>query len=55
MQISGATRGIVVSGGNGEGCAKNQLHSPRGICLEKDEDCLTTGIFVADTENNRVM
>ena len=45
----GATSGVTVAGGNGEGAAADQLNNPYGICLD-----LSGNLYVADAGNNRV-
>lgn len=45
----GATAGVVVSGGNGQGAAANQLSNPTGIAVDN-----LGGIFVTDYNNHRV-
>ncbi|RYD99322.1 MAG: T9SS type A sorting domain-containing protein [Sphingobacteriales bacterium] len=45
----GATAGVIVSGGNGQGSAANQLNSPTGIAVDN-----LGGIFVTDCNNHRV-
>jgi sugar lactone lactonase YvrE/predicted Fe-Mo cluster-binding NifX family protein len=45
----GATEGITVAGGNGEGSAANQLSSPWGVYVDNNGN-----VFVADLSNNRI-
>lgn len=45
----GATAGVVVSGGNGQGAAANQLNRPTGIVVDN-----LGGVFVTDANNHRV-
>lgn len=45
----GATAGVVVSGGNGQGSAANQLNNPTGIAVDN-----LGGIFITDYNNHRV-
>ncbi|CAF5156791.1 unnamed protein product, partial [Rotaria sp. Silwood1] len=46
----GATQGIVVAGGEGEGNSLTQLNHPHGIVVDQ----LDT-VYVADSWNNRIM
>lgn len=46
---AGATAGVVVSGGNGQGAAANQLNRPTGIAVDN-----LGGVFVTDANNHRV-
>jgi sugar lactone lactonase YvrE len=48
---SGATTGQVVAGGNGQGNRNDQLHSPLGVIVDKQNDCL----FISDYGNKRVV
>ncbi|CAF1185236.1 unnamed protein product [Adineta steineri] len=41
---------VTMAGGNGKGQELNQLHSPRGIFIDKKKS-----IFIADYENHRVV
>ncbi len=43
--------GITVAGGNGQGSGLNQLNSPAGIWLSRDDG----SIYVSDQNNHRVM
>ena len=43
------TNGITIAGGNGQGDASDQLHSPNGVYLDN-----LGNVFVADFLNNRV-
>ena len=45
----GATSGITVAGGNGQGAAANQLDNPYGVYVDDSGN-----VYVADTENHRV-
>jgi sugar lactone lactonase YvrE len=47
----GATSGLVVAGGNGQGNQSNQLRNPRHVIVDKETDSL----IISDTENSRVM
>ncbi|OJV56318.1 MAG: hypothetical protein BGO31_14610 [Bacteroidetes bacterium 43-16] len=47
--VPGATAGVIVSGGNGQGAAANQLNNPTGIVVDN-----LGGIFVTDANNHRV-
>lgn len=45
----GATEGIIVAGGNGEGSLPNQLKRPKGITVDA-----AGNIYIADCDNNRI-
>ena len=45
----GATEGITVAGGNGQGAAADQLNYPTDIYVDDNET-----IFVADCRNHRI-
>lgn len=45
----GATAGVIVAGGNGQGAAANQLNRPTGISVDN-----LGGIFVTEVNNHRV-
>lgn len=45
----GATAGVIVSGGNGQGSAANQLNNPTGIAVDN-----LGGLFITDYNNHRV-
>ncbi len=45
----GATSGVTVAGGNGDGSAANQLSYVYGVALDSSDN-----VYVADTENYRV-
>ena len=45
----GATKGITVAGGNGEGAAANQLNEPSGCYVDN-----AGNIYVTDTQNHRI-
>ncbi|CAF3485630.1 unnamed protein product, partial [Rotaria socialis] len=42
--------GMTIAGGHGEGGATNQLHWPRGLCVDDDQT-----VVIADRWNNRIM
>ncbi|CAF5089606.1 unnamed protein product, partial [Rotaria sp. Silwood1] len=46
----GATQGIVVAGGHGQGSSLTQMHDPNGIVVDQ----LDT-VYVADSLNHRIM
>lgn len=45
----GASSGVTVAGGNGNGSAANQLSRPAGICLDASGN-----LYIADTDNSRI-
>jgi DNA-binding beta-propeller fold protein YncE len=45
----GATGGVTVAGGNGQGIAANQLSLPHGVALDEDGN-----VYVTDCLNSRV-
>ena len=45
----GATEGVTVAGGNGQGSAANQLSTPTGIALDA-----SGSIYIVDRNNNRI-
>jgi len=46
----GASEGIVVAGGQGQGNSSNQLNYPQGLLVNEVGD-----VYVADSNNNRIM
>ncbi|CAF0762760.1 unnamed protein product [Adineta ricciae] len=46
-----STVGVTVAGGNGAGCALNQLNFPQGVTFSQKDG----SIYVADTNNNRIV
>jgi sugar lactone lactonase YvrE len=47
----GASTGILVAGGNGEGISLNTLSTPSGLYVESN----TSTIWIADSDNNRIV
>ena len=43
-------KAIVVAGGNGDGANLNQLHNPRGIFVDKNNN-----LYIADSDNYRIV
>jgi sugar lactone lactonase YvrE len=47
----GATSGLIIAGGNGEGKRSNQLNGPTDVIVDKENNCL----LICDHNNKRVV